>query len=140
MVTRKVARRTRIRTDNTTDDTTVVLGTPVVIKLGKRKKRKKGSSKAAKRLEYYEKRLAKSARRVSRGIKNGVDTYIDNRNRSERRRRDGALLDLCENSAKGVAKAISESSPVLTDFAKALNTKKMRKQIKQFLRPIPVVL
>lgn len=140
MVNRKVARQTRIRTDNSTDDTTVVLGRPVVIKLGKKKKRKKGSSQAAKRLEYYEKRLAKSARRVSRGIKNGVDTYIDNRNRSERKRRDGAILDLCENSAKGIAKAISESSPVLTDYAKAMNTKKLRKQIRQFLRPIPVVL
>ena len=140
MVTRKVKRRAIVQTDNATDDTAVVLTAPLVIKLGGKKKRKKGSSKAAKRLEYYEKRLAKSARRVSRGVKNGVDTYIDNRNRSERRRRDGALLDLCENTAKGVAKAISESSPVLTDFTKALNTKKMRKQIRQFLRPIPVVL
>jgi hypothetical protein len=139
MVTRKVTGRTRIRTDNSTDDTAVVLGTPLVIKLGKKKK-KRGSSKAARRLEYYEKRMSKSARRVSRGIKNGVDTYIDNRNRSERRRKDGAILDFCENSAKGIAKAISESSPILTDAAKALNTKKMRKQIKQFLRPIPVVL
>lgn len=140
MVNRKVTRQTRIRTANSTDDTTVVLGTPVVIKLGKKKKRKRGSSQAARRLEFYEKHMAKSARRVSRGVKNGVDTYIDNRNRSERKRRDGAILDLCQNTAKGVAKAISESSPVLTDIAKSLNTKQMRKQIRQYLRPIPVVL
>jgi hypothetical protein len=140
MVTTKVRRKARIRTANSTDDTTVVLGAPVVIKLGKKKNKKKGSSQAAKRLEYYEKRMSKSARRVSRGIKNGVDTYIDNRNRSERKRRDGAILDFCENSAKGIARAISESTPVLTDYAKAMNTKKLRKQIRQFLRPIPVVL
>jgi Family of unknown function (DUF6312) len=139
MVNRKVTTRTRIQSDTSADDTTVVIGAPVVIKL-RDKKRKKGSSKAAKRLEYYEKRLSKSARRVSRGVKNGVDTYIDNRNRSERKRRDGALVDFCENSAKGIAKAISESSPILTDYTKALNTKRMRKQIRQFLRPIPVVL
>jgi hypothetical protein len=139
MVKRKVTTRARIQTDTSPNDTTVVLGAPVVIRLGKKKK-KKGSSKAAKRLEYYEKQMSKSARRVSRGIKNGVDTYIDNRKRSERRRRDGAIVDFCENSAKGIARAISESSPVLSDYTKALNTKRMRKQIRQFLRPIPVVL
>jgi hypothetical protein len=139
MVNRKVTTRTRIQSDSSPDDTTVVIGAPVVIKL-RDKKRKRGSSKAARRLEYYEKRLSKSARRVSRGVKNGVDTYIDNRNRSERKRRDGALLDFCENASKGIAKAISESSPVLTDYTKALNTKRMRKQLRQLLRPIPVVM
>lgn len=139
MVNRKVTRKARVQTVSSTDDTTVVIGAPVVIKL-RDKKRKRGSSKAARRLEYYEKRLSKSARRVSRGVKNGVDTYIDNRNRSERKRKDGALVDFCENAAKGIARAISESSPVLTDYSKALNTKRMRKQIRQFLRPIPVVL
>jgi hypothetical protein len=140
MVTRKVKRATRVRTDNTTDDTTVVLGAPIVIKIGNKKKKKKGSSKAARRLESYEKHLSRSARRISRGVKNGVDTYIDNRNRSERKRRDGAIVDLCQNLAKGTARAISESSPILTDYARAMNTKQMRKQIRQFLRPIPVVL
>ena len=141
MVTRKVKRATRVRTDNTTDDTTVVLGAPVVIKIGKGKKKKtSGSSKAARRLESYEKHLSRAARRVSRGVRNGVDTYIDNRNRSERRRRDGAIVDLCTNLAKGTARAISESSPILTDYARAMNTKRMRKAIRQYLRPIPVVL
>lgn len=140
MVNRKVTARARIQSDTSPNDTAVVIGAPVVIKLRDKKKKKRGSSKAARRLEDYEKRMAKSARRVSRGVKNGVDTYIDNRNRSERKRRDGALVDFCENTAKGIAKAISESSPILTDYTKALNTKQMRKQIRQFLRPIPVVL
>lgn len=140
MVTRKVKRKAIVRTDNTTDDTTVVLGAPVVIKIGGKKKKKRGSSKAARRLESYEKHLSRAARRVSRGVRNGVDTYIDNRNRSERKRRDGAIVDLCQNLAKGTARAISESSPILTDYARALNTKKCRKQIRQLLRPIPVVL
>lgn len=141
MVTRKVKGAARVRTGSTTADTAVVLGAPVVIKIGKgKKKKKRGSSKAARRLESYEKHLSRAARRVSRGVRNGVDTYIDNRNRSERKRRDGAIVDLCQNLAKGTARAISESSPILTDYARALNTKRCRKQIRQFLRPIPVVL
>ncbi|HEY0098624.1 MAG TPA: hypothetical protein VGB76_06685 [Pyrinomonadaceae bacterium] len=139
MVNRKVTREAGVQTVSSTDDTTVVIGAPVVIKLRDKKRKKRGSSKAARRLEDYEKRMSKSARRVSRGVKNGVDTYIDNRNRSERKRRDGALVDFCENAAKGIARAISESSPVMTDYAKAMNTKQLRKQIRQFLRPIPVI-
>ncbi len=137
MATRKVARKSRARRQSSSPDgTLVVLGAPVVFNVKKRKK--KGSSPAARRLEDIEKRVSKSVRRVSRGVKNGVDEYIDNRNRSERRRRDGALMDFCENTAKGTARAISESSSVLTDVAKACNTKRLRKQIRKALRPIPL--
>ena len=136
-VSRKVTRKTRTQSSSPVK-TTFVLGAPIVIKF--RKKKKRGSSKASRRLEDIEKRLSRAVRRVSKGVKNGVDTYIDNRDRSERRRRDGALVDFCENTAKGTARAISESSPVLTDFAKALTTRRLRKRIRQALRPIPVIV
>lgn len=138
MVTRKVKRNTRRTPSSPPDETTVVVGAPVVVNVKKRKN-KKGSSQASRRLTDIEKRVSRAVRRVSRGVKNGVDTYIDNRNRSKRRRRDGALVDFCENVAKGSSRAISESSPVLTDCAKAMNTRRLRKRIRKALRPIPVL-
>lgn len=142
MATRKVARKVRRKTrgpNGPPEETVVVLGAPVVYKLKTRRK-KKGSSKASRRLADIENRITKSIRRVSRGVKNGVDEYRDKRDRSQRKRRDGAVLDFCENTARGAARAISESSPVLTDIAKALNTKRLRKQIRQALRPIPLIV
>jgi hypothetical protein len=137
MATRKVKRETRSQ-DSPSDETIVMLSAPVVFEVKKKKKR--GSSRTARRLEDVEKRLSKAARRVSRGVRNGVEEYIDNRDRSERKRRDGALVDFFENVSKGTARAISESSPVLTDFAEALNTRRMRKQIRRTLRSIPMIL
>jgi hypothetical protein len=135
MATKRSTRKA-VRQSDQPDETVVVLGAPVVYETKRRKKR--GSSRTARRLEFVEKRLSRAARRVSRGVRNGVDEYIDNRDRSERRRRDGALVDFCDNTSKGVARAISESSPVLTDFVEPFNTRRLRKQIRRTLRSIPL--
>lgn len=105
---------------------------PKVIKL-------KGSSKASRRLDDVEGRLSKSVRRVSKAVDRGVDTYIEARDKSASKRKDGAIVDFYENVSKGVARTISESTPVLTDFAEALNTRRLRKGIRSVLRGIPVL-
>jgi hypothetical protein len=129
---------TEVDRGGATETRAVVFQSPVVVRYGK-KKRKKGSSQTARRLDDFERNLSKAARRISKGVKNGVDEYIDNRKRSERRRRDGAIVDFCENTSKGVARAISESSSVLTDFVRPWNSKRLRRQIRQTLRPIPMI-
>ncbi|HEV2763523.1 MAG TPA: hypothetical protein VGV38_11145 [Pyrinomonadaceae bacterium] len=119
----------------------VVLGMPIVIRVQKRKrKKKKGSSRTSRRLADIERHFSEAARRISKGMKNGWDEYLDDRDRSQRKRRDGALVDLCVNASKGTARAISESSPALTDITRAFNTKRMRKQIRRTLRPLPMIL
>lgn len=118
----------------------VVLGEPIVISVGKggRKRKKKHSSRTARRLSEIERHFSKAARRISRGCKSGWDEYLDDRDRSERKRRDGALMDYWVNMSKGASRAISEASPALTDIAKAFNSKRMRKQIRRTLRPLPM--
>lgn len=103
-----------------------------------KKKKKRGSSKASRRLEDIESRVSKSVHRVSKAVENGVSTYIDKRDRSARKRRDGALVDFQENVAGGMAKAIAESSPALSDLAEAINTRRRRKQIRKFVRALPL--
>jgi hypothetical protein len=104
----------------------------------KNRRKKRGSSRSSRRLEDIENRASKSLHRVTRAVNRGVRTYRDKRDRSERRRRDGALVDSYENAAVGAAQAIAQSSPVLTDIAKACNTRYRRKQIRRLVRSFPV--
>ena len=121
-----------------TQSETVQAETTVIIVEPRKRKKKRGSSKTSRRLEDIENRMSKSLRRVSKAVDRGVKTYRDKRDRSERRRRDGALVDSYENAAVGVSEAISNSSPVLTDIAKAINTRRRRKEIRRFVRNLPV--
>ena len=98
----------------------------------------KGSSRASRRLEDVEERLTKSVRRVAKAVDKGVDTYIEARDKSARHRKDGVIVDFYENVSKGVARTISDSAPVITDFAEALNSRQVRKGIRALLRGAPV--
>jgi hypothetical protein len=105
----------------------------------KNRKKKRGSSKASRRLKDIEYRASRSLRRVTRAVNRGVETYLDKRDASERKRRDGALVDFWVNSATGVSEAVADSAPVLTDLAKAFTTNRRRKQIRKLVRSLPVL-
>jgi len=115
------------------------LPTVIVLEYGKKKTKKRGSSKNSRRLIDIEYRVSKAMHRVSRAVNDGVETYLDKRDKSERRRRDGAIVDVYENAAGGVAEAASKSSYVLNDIAKAFNTRYRRKQFRRILRGLPVI-
>ena len=100
-------------------------------------KRRRGSSRGARRAEDIERRVSKSVRRVARAVDHGVARYIDARDRSASKRRDGALVDFYENVAKGVSEAVAESSPALVDIAKAFNTRRSRRQIRRAFKNLP---
>lgn len=121
-----------------TQPDTVQAETTVYVVEPRRRKKKRGSSKKSRRLEDIENRVSKSLRRVTKAVDRGVRTYRDKRDKSERRRRDGALVDSYENAAVGVSEAIADSSPVLTDIAKAINTRRRRKEIRRLVRGLPV--
>ena len=113
-------------------------GRPVVRVLGKGRKNgankedaAKTSSRGVRRLTDIDKRVSKAVRRMTRALDSGVDSYIEHRDESASARKDGAVVDLAENVSHGVSKAVSEAAPLLTDMAEALNTRKLRKQIRQ---------
>lgn len=120
----------------------VVIGEPIVIRVkkdGKGGRKKKGSSRTSRRLADFEKGFSKAARRVSKSCKNGWDEYFDQRDKSERKRRDGAVVDLYVNASKGIARALSESSSALTDLVRPFNSKRLRKQVRKSLRSVPMI-
>jgi hypothetical protein len=112
----------------------------VIVEERRKKKRKRGSSRASRRLAGVEKRVSKAARKVAAGVDSGANRYIARRKRSARRRRDGALVDLCTNVARGTARAVRKSSPALVKVAKIPNSKRLRKGIRRVLRGVPVII
>ena len=116
-----------------------VVGVPVVVAYESKPRKKKGSSRASRRLEDIDQRLSKSVHRVTKAVNEGVTTYMDQRDKSARKRRDGAVVDSYQNVAQGVSRTLAESSPVITDIAKAINTRRLRKRIRKILRGFPVI-
>ena len=94
---------------------------------------KRGSSPTARRLERLERNVSDAADRVARASGRGTSRYVKARDRSARRRRDGALLDIYENVARGVSRAIAEASPATVDLAKGINSKGARRQMRSAL-------
>jgi hypothetical protein len=97
-------------------------------------KRRRTSSKGARRLTEIDRRVSKAVRRVTRAVDNGVDSYIEHRDKSADSRRDGPIVDFVENVSYGVSKTVSEASPILHDIAEAWNTRRMRSQMRRFAR------
>lgn len=104
----------------------------------KRRKKKRGSSRNLRRLEDIEFRASKSLHRVTRAVNRGVETYLDKRDASDRKRRDGAIVDFFVNSATGASQAVSDSAPVLIDLAKAFTTNRRRRMIRRLVRSFPL--
>jgi hypothetical protein len=101
---------------------------------------KKGRSRSrgrTRRLQDIERGVSKAVRRVARATEHGVSEYIDRRDESERKRKDGPLVDLYENVARGVSVAVSEAGPAGVDVAKAFNSKKSRRQMRSVLKGLP---
>ena len=92
------------------------------------------SSKGTRRLTDIDKRVSKAVRRVTRALDNGVDSYMEHRDKSRLARRDGVIVDFVENVSHGVSRAVSDASPVIHDVAEAFNTRAFRSNIRRFAR------
>ena len=109
--------------------------TPTTVHVsGAAHKRTRTSSRGVRRITRIDRHLSKAARRVTRAVDNGVDTYIEHRDKSAANRKDGVVVDFVENVSYGLSKTISEASPLLHDLAETWNTRRMRRQMRRFAR------
>lgn len=93
-------------------------------------KKNKKSSRGARRLRDVESRVSKSVHRMTKAVNKGVETYLEARDKSDERRRDGFAVDFFENVAKGVSNTVAEGAPIIHDVAEAFNSRRLRKQIR----------
>lgn len=101
--------------------------------------KKRGSTKATRRARDVEKRVSKSMDRISEAAKKGVDDYMKRRDKSDTKRKDGALLDLPENVIRSASKAAAKATPLVGDLMKLISTKDTRKAMRRNFRNVPSV-
>jgi hypothetical protein len=104
---------------------------PVVVE---KKKRKRKYSRGLKEIQQASRGLSKAGRTIARAVEAGVSRYVREENKSSRKRRDGALLDVLENAGDGLSKAVREASPISKQVFRALNRKSVRKQVRAVVR------
>jgi hypothetical protein len=103
-------------------------------KKGKRKKRRYSSG--LKEVQKAELGLVKASQRLSRAAERGLRTYRKRRDKSARKRKDGAIRDALENWSRGLGRALRVGSRAPSDFAKEVNTGKFSRQLRDTIRLI----
>lgn len=103
-------------------------------KKGKRKKRRYSSG--LKEVQKAELGLVKASQRLSRAAERGLRTYRKRRDKSARKRKDGAIRDALENWSRGLGRAMRVGSDAPYDFAKEVNTGRFSRQLRDTLRLI----
>jgi hypothetical protein len=86
----------------------------------KKKKKKKYSSKYAKRSAKAEDGMLKGLNRLLRASDAGVSEWLKQRDKSAKKRKDGAQRDIVRIRAKALSKAIKKGAKIPMDIAESL--------------------
>lgn len=102
---------------------------------------KRKYSRGLKDAQRFERRLAKADQRLGNAVAKGFNIYLQRRDRSAEKKRDGALRDFTKNVSKAATETLRGLSDVPYDLGKAFNTKATRRTIKFVVRsfafPLP---
>lgn len=112
---------------------TVVLERPVVYERTRRKSRKKKKySKGLKEVQQFEVDATRSADRVADAVADGISRYRRERDKSARKRRDGAIKDAVRNLGRGLSEALDTGARAPADLTRRATTKRLSRLI-----PVP---
>jgi hypothetical protein len=87
-------------------------------------------------VQKAEKDLVRAARRTTRALAKGIDTYDEERRASALSKKDGAVEDFPHNYAKAVSETLREGADIPMDIADALAPKDQRKGVRRNLRRV----
>ena len=116
---------------------------PIVLEYKERKKKKKRAiedekeekySKGLEDIQRLEGNILRVTKRSTNALSKGIDTYERERNLSAKEKKDGAIEDFVDNSAKAASTYMKEVSEMPVDIAEALNMKPYRKRARKSLR------
>jgi hypothetical protein len=88
-------------------------------------------SKRRKRLQEFERHASKGLHRLAKSVEAGIREWRDATDRSARKRKDGALRDALDNSARAVSKQLRVASRAPQDAARALRSLKITKALRR---------
>ena len=114
---------------------------PIVLEYKERKKKTKAEgentdpkySEGLEDVQRAENDAMRVAQRSARALSKSLDTYEQERKRSAKEKRDGAIEDFPHNSAKAVSTYMKEMSDVPMDIAESLDTSSYRKRLRDSL-------
>jgi hypothetical protein len=117
---------------------------PIVIEYKKRRKKNRRDdeddeerySEGLEEVQRLEGNLVRVAKRSANAFSKGIDTYERERDRSAKEKKDGALEDFIDNSAKAASVSMKEASEIPMDIAEVLGDRSYRKRTRKSLRRV----
>lgn len=118
---------------------------PIVIDYKKRRKNQRRDaeddederySEGLEDVQRLEGNLVRVAKRSASAFSKGIDTYEQERNRSAKEKKDGALEDFVHNSARAASASMKEASELPVDITEALGSRSYRRRARRGLRRI----
>jgi hypothetical protein len=114
---------------------------PVVLEYKEKKKSKSQSeedqdkySEGLEDIQELEGDVMHIAQRFTKALAKGVDTYEQERQKSAKEKKDGAIEDFLHNSAKATSVYLKEASEIPLDIADSVNKESYRKRLRKSLR------
>lgn len=98
------------------------------------RKKKRKYSRGTRSIQEFERGVSRASRDIGKAVAKGLAVYVDRREASSRKKRDGAMLDMVNNVGKAVGKGIKRGADAPYEFAKAINTKRFSKQVRSAVR------
>jgi hypothetical protein len=109
---------------------------PIVLSLKKKRKRARRYSKEFKDVQRIERHVTRASHRLARAVESGTADYRKNRNKSARKKKDGALRDFVTNSGLAMSRTLKDASQVPYDVSRAFDSKRSQRQLRNQLRRI----
>jgi len=115
---------------------------PIVLKLKKRKKKAKAGGEGGKEkyspgledVQRAEGDMVRIAQRASKALTKGIDAYEHGRPKSAKGKKNGAIEDFMDNSAKAASAYIKEVSELPVVIAESVSRTSLRKRLRRSLR------
>ncbi len=111
-------------------ETTVVIEErrgPIVVE--KKKRKKKYSRGLLRSFQEFESGMTKSARKIVKAVREGLDAYEDARDASAEKKKDGAIKDLLRNQSKALRTALPIAAEAPADLLETIADMKIVRDI-----------
>lgn len=110
------------------------MGAPIVLERPKSNKSSKSRKPRLKDADRFERDMYRAASRMATAADRGVRRYNKERKKSAKRERDGAIIDLMPNLARGMSVSAARSAPVPLDLLRAGFTPTLRRTTRRSVR------
>lgn len=108
--------------------------TDAFVTVEKKRKKKRKYTRGTRTFQELEMGTSRAAGELAKAVSKGLSTYRRRRDKSSRKRKDGALRDLLNNTGKAVSRGLRAGSEAPYEFAKAVNSRRFSKQLRDAVR------